>query len=449
MPGRFNSIFFAAHGQTDAQVGLLLAAPSMVSLVAGPLLCNFADRLRRRELIAGLAHIATTTAFLAQIVALPSLNWLSPQMRFPLLMTLRIVFGCFNAGVYPLVCAIAIAQLRKEHGIKGYERFGEERLWGAVSWAVCALTLGYVLDLPNVGIEAVYVGVLVFSVAFLITLWCFAHEKEVEISSDAMGEDNDGTSLLVPDIGEPSSDRERNDAETSSRSAIQPESSSLEAVSRIVSAGGVPTMMFFNLIFWLAGGMSLVGNLLFLFLQHDLHASNFVCGLSVVITVVFEIPLFALAPKLLQKIGAPALAIVGSVSYVLRCVVYSIAPNAWVVLLVEPLHGVTYSAAAMAGVAFVAYRTPPELEATGQSILSAVRALGSTIGVALGGYVMEHFGSKVLYRSAAASVLTAAVIFAACDPSSLRMPSGCKGPVTARSRTSEEDENVRHDGANS
>lgn len=452
MPGRFISIFFSAHGQSDSQVGYLMATPSLISLVAGPLLCTIADGLRRRELVAGVAYAATILSFLLQIVALPSLGWLKPEMRFPVLLALRVVFGCFNAGVYPLVCAIAIAQLRKEHGDKGHERFGGERLWGAVSWAVCALSLGIVLDLPNVGISVVYAGVLFFGSAFLFTLWRFAREKETEL----LLEDDDGAvderSLLLGEDRIASGGAEDEDAglhasaANSSFSGSSKPPSILKAVYRIVSTGGLPTLLFFNLIFWLAGGMSLVEKLVFLFFQDDLHASNFVCGLSVVVTVVFEIPLFACAPQLLQRIGAPSLALLSSLSYVVRAFGYTVAPNGWVVLLLEPLHGVTYSASAMAGVAFVAERTPPELEATGQSLLSVVKALGITIGVALGGYVMEHFGSKVLYRSAGVVVLTAAVTFAACDPGSLMKSCGTNEDVTGMERGTGEGEGVRQMG---
>lgn len=200
-------------------------------------------------------------------------------------------------------------------------------------------------------------------------------------------------------------------AESNSRTSM----AALPAIFKILSSGGLPTAMFFNLFFWLNVGMSLVENLLFLFFQFDLHASNFVCGLSVVVTVVFEIPLFAKAPELLDRLGAPALAVIGSLAFVVRGFGYTVSPNGWVVLLLEPLHGVTVAANETATVAYIAERTPAELEATGQAVLTLLRTLAYTIGTGLGGWVMQNFGSKTLYRAAGLAVLSATAAFVVVD----------------------------------
>lgn len=82
--------------------------------------------------------------------------------------------------------------------------------------------------------------------------------------------------------------------------------------------------------------------------------------------------------------------------------------NGWYLLLLEPLHGLTYAAAA---VAYVAERTPAELEATGQAALDVVQAMACAVGTAVGGVVMQHFGSRALYRGSAVVVLSATVAF--------------------------------------
>lgn len=78
-------------------------------------------------------------------------------------------------------------------------------------------------------------------------------------------------------------------------------------------------------------------------------------SLSVLLTVSFEIPIFQIAPFLLERLGTNALLIIASVSYVVRVVGYSLVPanKAWVALLLEPLHGITYACCQTAGVDFV------------------------------------------------------------------------------------------------
>lgn len=423
MPGRFLSIFFAAHGQTDEQVGLLMATPELVSLVAGPLLCNLADRIGRRERVAAFTYFAAIVCFLIQLVALPALGLLSSSARFPVLLALRALFGFFSAPAYSLVSAIAIAQLREEHGENGHEHFGEERLWGAVSWALCALGLGFVLDRPGVDIWIVYVGVFVFGLGYIVSLYLFerAQSQKKILENDA--EDNrDDRGLLDSERGVASDfvDNALPQDGTEPRAVEEVTQQQRKVVSMstfntyylILTTGGPSTFMFFNLVFWLFAGMSLVEALLFLFFENDLHASNLLCGISVVVTVIFEIPLFARAPALLRRFGSAALAIGGSLAFVGRGFGYAAAPNGWFALLVEPFHGVTYAAIATASVSFVSERIPSELEATGQSLLTVIHSIAFTLGIAVGGYVMQEFGSKVMYLGAAILVLVATTAFA-------------------------------------
>ncbi|KAI0562587.1 hypothetical protein FGB62_58g145 [Gracilaria domingensis] len=145
-------------------------------------------------------------------------------------------------------------------------------------------------------------------------------------------------------------------------------------------------------------------------MKDELGSSNVLCGISVVITVVFEFPIFAKAPELLASLGAPVLAKLGALSYVIRAVMYALAPNAWFILLAEPLHGVTFALFYTASIAFISDRVPPELEATGQSMIAMVAALGRILGTSCGGYVIEAYGSHVLY--AGASVLVSISIIA-------------------------------------
>lgn len=414
MPGRFLPLFYVAHHQSDAHIGILIAVATAVSVFASPFLCNIADRSGRRERFAALAYALTSIAFLAQGVAWPAAGLVAPQNTFAVLLVLRVLFGFWKAAAYPLVSAIAIETLREESGEDGHQRFGEERLWGAVSWAACALALGCVLDVKGVEMWVVHVGVAFFGVVHVIMLLVFerkkmekkeeAKDRQAILSLEA--EDALVQEELEEEDGAPVEEKKQKmKDDTPASMAVLP------AVYRILTKGGLPTILYFNMAFWLGFGMSLVENLLFLFFKFDLHASNFVCGLSVVITVIFEIPLFAIAPKLLQRVGSPALAVIGCFAYVVRGFGYTIAPNGWVVLLFEPLHGVTFACIETATVAFVAERTPKELAATGQAVAAGIKTLSVTLGASVGGWGMQRFGSKIVYRTGGLLVMTAAVAF--------------------------------------
>ena len=96
-----------------------------------------------------------------------------------------------------------------------------------------------------------------------------------------------------------------------------------------------------------------VDSLVFLFFEY-LGSSYTVMGMTVLLTVSFEIPIFRVAPSLLERLGSGRLLLVASFCYISRAVGYSCIPKGHIlyVLGLEPLHGVTY---ACSQVSFVVY----------------------------------------------------------------------------------------------
>ena len=84
---------------------------------------------------------------------------------------------------------------------------------------------------------------------------------------------------------------------------------------------------------------SLVENLIFLFMRDELSATYLVCGLSVLITVIFEIPIFYMNKKAKETISSENMIFIAMFCYVTRVCIYTLAGNPFVILLVEPLHG--------------------------------------------------------------------------------------------------------------
>ena len=65
-------------------------------------------------------------------------------------------------------------------------------------------------------------------------------------------------------------------------------------------------------------GIGVVERLLFVYLQRDLQASTFLCGLTVLVTVVFELPIFTYTDWLLTTLGKDIMFIVAMLAYVVR-----------------------------------------------------------------------------------------------------------------------------------
>lgn len=392
----------------ETQIGILFACKAMSSLSFGALICNFADRKKERELVTMVAYSMATLLFQMQIVALPSIGMMGPSMRFPFLLVCSVMMGFFLSSTYATVSAIALGHLKKRHGRSGHEKFGEERLWGAVSWAICSVGLGVVLDLPRMGIWTIYVGQAFFGCALVVTLYMFKRTNEM-----AEEEITKSVTHFDAEESERACNIAKNEDYGSTPEVRRPcQDKSIRAAAwHVIERGGVAGGLFLNLTLCVAAGISVVDKLLFLFLRNTLHASNFLCGISVVVTVMFEIPIFGLSVLLLERFGACTLGVIGCIAYSVRCFGYASTRNIWVVLVLESLHGVTFGAFHTASVAYISANMPTQIEATGQALLQALMTMGSIVGTGVGGYVMQHFGPSNLYALSASLVLIATLAF--------------------------------------
>jgi len=163
-------------------------------------------------------------------------------------------------------------------------------------------------------------------------------------------------------------------------------------------------------------GSSLVESFLFLFLTQELGSSYLVCGISVVITVSFEIPLFFVSDKLLDTCGVVGLILIAQCSYALRVFGYTFVSNAFLVLAFEPLHGVTYACMKTAMVHFASTTIARRgLETTAQGLTTSTQAFGTIVGQWIGGWVLQEFGSDVLFRGAGVIVVCSAALLLLMD----------------------------------
>ncbi|CAE8601263.1 unnamed protein product, partial [Polarella glacialis] len=116
----------------------------------------------------------------------------------------------------------------------------------------------------------------------------------------------------------------------------------------------------------LAMGMQHVSSFLFLYMNQRFQSSDALMGLSVTVQVLFEIPIFAFGERLLPKLGPSVLIGIAMASFAIRVFGYTLVPNAWSILLLEPLHGVTYSCFTLATVHYLNDHVPMHMISTAQ-----------------------------------------------------------------------------------
>lgn len=393
VPGRFRSLFYRAHRQTATQMGILFGAQTVITLPSIPYFSHVAD-CRSKEAVVLLLQIWSTVIFLSQIPLLPSAHIVPHAVVFPSLLIASVAFSICISPLLPIMNGIAMEHLQKNHGTNGQLLFGRERLWGSIGWAVASLFSGILFDVKSIGVKGIYIIHTILSVILCIVVfrsWC-------ERYNTSFIRNEDGSLCRATDVT----------SDISSDGLIS-------SLRKVFNQGELMDVLFFIVVFWMAAAIAAVENLLFVFLVSTIGASNTLCGYTVVVSIIFEVPVYFLAPHLLKRLSTGATFVIGAIALLIRMVGFSLATNGWHVLLVEPMHGVTFATADVAAVAYVAANTPGGGHAVAQSAIFVVRAVGMAIGSVAGGWVLQQFGARVLYLSIGAIVFATTVLFACAE----------------------------------
>jgi predicted MFS family arabinose efflux permease len=161
----------------------------------------------------------------------------------------------------------------------------------------------------------------------------------------------------------------------------------------------------------MGAGMATVERLLFLYLMNDLQASTLLCGLSVGINVLFELPIFWYAEKFMKVLGHDGMFIVAMTCFVFRLYGYTLLSPAtkWLILVLEIMHGVTFACFWIVCTDIskvLIHQTEGAFWKTAipSSVQMLYSAFGVSVGSIAGGYTMNKYGSRVMYIYAASFV---------------------------------------------
>jgi len=172
------------------------------------------------------------------------------------------------------------------------------------------------------------------------------------------------------------------------------------------------SITFFFVQFVIGGGMSVVENMLFIFLAHKFGASGLLMGLSVGMTVLFEIPIFHFTEAIILRVGCTWMLILGQLAFVVRVFGYTMVSSPWWILCLEPLHGVTIGLIQSASVLLVSRLANPGLESTAQALTSTFRmGAGPAVFLLFSGYQMEKHGGDSLFIICGLAVLLSTALY--------------------------------------
>lgn len=353
--GRFGVIYYNLHGLDEQQIGLLEGLMPCIRTVSKPLWGVLSDTFHCRKFIYVMTKTISTMILL--LLALPFI-----YSTFVRILTVSLGVMLFSAS--GIIDTYTLDLL----GTTNKLRYGRYRMWASVSWGIGSIVMGYITD--HYGFRPNFL--LFGGIGFLSTLL---------------------VAWRIPNVEDEKQEHQQ-----------QQEDGSIKELLRLILR---PRVTFFLLEVVVMGiGMGTVERLLFLYLVNDLQASTLLCGLSVGVNVIFELPIFWYAQIFNKRLGHDGMLITSLTCYCIRVYSYTLLTPAtrWLVLLLEVMHGITFACFYVTATD-VAKGLMSECKGWNTTIPMGVQsmydALGAGIGSIGGGWVMQHYGSRFMYRNMA------------------------------------------------
>jgi PPP family 3-phenylpropionic acid transporter len=346
----FLALYYQSLNLGGEQIGVLRAIPSLLMLLVAPIWAGLADATRRHKLILMLALSGTLAASVL----------LSAMRSFWALAPVVVMYAVFSAPVMSIVDSSVVAMLQGERA-----RYGRLRLWGAVGWGLVGPVVGVLVQRYSLS-WAFYGYYVMFGAALLIAFRMPIHAGKLRTSFWS------GFGELARNRG---------------------------------------WLFFLGTMFLYTAGRAALETFLFLHLE-SIGVTRSLMGLSLAVASVSELPVYFWSDRLLQRFGPKGLLVISMLSTAVMALAVGWMRAPWLILVIQLLHGPSFSAMWVAGVSYVAQIAPEGMGATAQGIFGSVSmGIGSAVASLLGGFLFARLGGPAMYTIDAGLVLAALGLF--------------------------------------
>ena len=394
--GRFSAIYYNLHGLNSYHIGLIEGIRTAIPTLSQVLWGVVADRCHSQKRVWLLTKSISTLVLLT--LALPVVyksfwNILAVSIGAQLFVS----DGVLDAYTLNLL------------GTTNKMFYGRYRLYASLSWGVGSIIMGMITDHfdtfePNFILFGILALLMVALVAFKIPDAAVAPTESsasIATSHDETGGGNVASNSVRTD----------SQIEIQSQSSNDTDGDDHPFMELLCLAARPRVAIFLLEVIIMGAAMATVERLLFLYLVNDLQASTVLCGLSVGVNVLFELPIFWYASFFMKALGHDGMFLLAMACFVVRVVGYTmLTPSSkWLILPLEVLHGITFACFWIVSTdisKILVHQTKGAFWRT--AIPSTVQMLYSAVGVSLGsvlgGWAMHIFGSRTMYKWTASIV---------------------------------------------
>jgi MFS transporter, PPP family, 3-phenylpropionic acid transporter len=342
----FWPVWLTSRALTPGEIGALLALGQWIKVASNPLLGMLADRARERR---GVPVLLAALCLAGYLLCLPAHGFLA-------LLVPSLVISVCGSALFPLSDAMALNAARS-----GALDYGRVRLWGTIAFIAATLLGGRLLT----GRSADVVLYLLLATTLLVTASaCFLPRFD--------------SAKQVPSTG-------------TWRSLIAPRHLIFLGAATLVQASH-SVYYAFGTLYWQSIGID----------------DSWIAALWSEGNVV-EILIFFWGADLVRRCGPLGLLALGGGAGILRWTMTAFASSVPALALVQPLHALTFAAAHLGAMTYLARHVPPAYGATAQSIYSATVSIGFGIAALVSGGLYGAVGGKAYLAMAALAAASLAL----------------------------------------
>ncbi|XP_062862541.1 major facilitator superfamily domain-containing protein 6-B [Trichomycterus rosablanca] len=404
----------------------------------------------------GSESLASLTTMLASEKNIVTYDKDQVRMIFLIILLVILCGEFFSAPTMTIVDTVTLKYLGNQR-----DRYGLQRMWGSLGWGITMLLVGIWIDhthitpiikgsgctppdFKNYQIAFIVFGVLMTVTLIVATQFSFEPRPAPEPEPGEQGKEVE-IPHVVQNVSESSTEEVPVRPTSDSR---QP--SSYSDLIKLLCGIRYGSVLF---VAWAMGfGYGFVFTFLYWHLE-DLKGTTTLFGVCSVLSHISELATYFVCHKFIELVGHVRVLYIGLACNTARYLYISYIENAWLVLPMELLQGLTHASVWAACISYVSAAVPPALKTSAQGILHGLHlGLGRGCGAMIGGVFVNIFGAAETFRGLGMAFLVILLVFALiqsfiCQNDSKRdttlaenvtVPSGPVPVVSVQSQTQSE-----------